>query len=324
MSFAKDAKLEILEHEIVAEECGASFLSGLFRSAGELGKENGRYNAVIITDVKELFDVVNGIVDKLYGGKLKIEIADGFVINKTTYYKLIFPPDTAQRILEDACVLVRENGEYSFVFGIDENLISEDNAKRAFVKGAFIGACTSSIKISEDIMQKTSSGYHLEFTSHSYEFLSELSSLLAQYGVLAKLIKRKKQYVLYIKEASSVENLLALVEASGSVVRLTEEMVVRQLRNRANREANCVSANISKTVNASMMQTEAIEYIMDTIGLEELTEDLQEVAMLRLANPEESLNELLELSTIKLTKSGLNHRLLRLVKIAEKLRKEDE
>ena len=324
MSFAKDAKLEVLEHEIVAEECGIAFLSGLFRSAGELGRENGRYNASIITDVRELFDSVNKIVDKLYGGELKIEIADGFVINKTTYYKLVFPPDAAERILEDAGVIVKENGEYSFVFGIDPNLIAEDDAKRAFIKGAFLGACTSSIKISEDIMIKTSSGYHLEFTSHSHEFLSELSSMLAEYSVLAKLIKRKNQYVLYIKEASSVENLLALVEASGSVVRLMEEMVVRQMRNRANREANCVSANISKTVNASLLQVESIEYIMDTIGLEELPEDLQDVAMLRLANQEESLTELLSLSTEDYTKSGLNHRLGRLVNIAKKLGKIDE
>ena len=86
-----------------------------------------------------------------------------------------------------------------------------------------------------------------------------------------------------------------------------------------NRQVNCINANISKTVEASLKQVAAINTIISTIGLESLSEELQEVAMLRLANPEESLDELLALSTIKLSKSGLNHRLNKLIRIAKEL-----
>ena len=99
-------------------------------------------------------------------------------------------------------------------------------------------------------------------------------------------------------------------------------MATRGLRNVVNRQVNCINANISKTVEASLKQVEAINYINKKIGLDSLPEDLQEVAVLRLANQEESLDELLKLSTLKLTKSGLNHRYRRILKIAQILKGE--
>ena len=87
-----------------------------------------------------------------------------------------------------------------------------------------------------------------------------------------------------------------------------------------NREVNCINANITKTVEASLKQVAAINTIISTVGLESLDEELQEVAMLRLANPEESLEGLLALSSIDLSKSGLNHRLKKLIRISEELK----
>ena len=104
--------------------------------------------------------------------------------------------------------------------------------------------------------------------------------------------------------------------ANNAVLMLSNEIVTRELRNKVNRQVNCINANINKTVEASLKQINAIKLIENTIGLESLPEDLQEVAVLRLANPEESLDELLKLSTIKLTRSGLNHRFRKLIKIA--------
>ena len=112
---------------------------------------------------------------------------------------------------------------------------------------------------------------------------------------------------------------MALVGAYNSVLELQNELAVRELRNKVNRQTNCVNANISKTVEASLRQLHAIEVIEQTIGLDSLPEDLQVVALLRLANTEESLDELLKLSKIKLTKSGLNHRFRKLIKIADEL-----
>ena len=114
--------------------------------------------------------------------------------------------------------------------------------------------------------------------------------------------------------------MLALVGAGQSVLDLSDEMAKRGLRNTVNRQVNCINANINKTIEASMKQIEAINLINHKIGLDALPDDLQEVAVLRLANQQESMDELLKLSTIKLTKSGLNHRFRRLIKIAEILK----
>lgn len=125
--------------------------------------------------------------------------------------------------------------------------------------------------------------------------------------------------MLYIKDVNTIQDLLALMGANKCVLDLSNEIVTRELRNKVNRQVNCINANINKTVEASLKQVNAINTIINTIGLESLPEDLQEIAVLRLANQEESLDELIKLSTIQLTRSGLNHRFRKLIKIASTL-----
>ena len=198
-------------------------------------------------------------------------------------------------------------------------MLLEDDSKRAFVKGVYIGASTSSIKLSSDTYQSCGSGYHMEFVSQSHKFLLDFSSILAEYNIIGKIFERKNSFVLYIKDVNTIQDLLALVGANESVLNLSNEIITRELRNKVNRQVNCINANINKTVEASLKQVAAINTIINTIGLDSLSEDLQEVAVLRLANQEESLDELLKLSTIKLTRSGLNHRFRKLLKIAKTL-----
>ena len=160
----------------------------------------------------------------------------------------------------------------------------------------------------------------MEFSSHHKPFLEGLESVLSHFNITSKIAIRKKVFVLYLKDSEAIKDLLALVGAMDSVMALADEMAKRGLRNTVNRQVNCINANINKTVEASLKQISAIKYINKKIGLESLPDDLQEVAVLRLANPQESMDELLKLSTIKLTKSGLNHRFRRILKIADFLR----
>lgn len=322
MSFSRESKIEILKKDIPENDCCMfAFLSGLFHSSGEIAKSNGKYIASFVTDVPEVYDYVNRIIHKLYGDWLEIEIEDDYVINKTTYYRISISKENSERVLNDIGVLNLSQDGYEINWGIDDNLVHETCCKKAFIKGAYIGGSTSSIRLSgQEKWKKTTSGYHIEFTSHSHQFLMDLSSLLAEFGILSKLVERKTLYVLYIKEAELIKDLLAIIEADDMVLALSNEIITREQRNKVNREVNCINANINKTVEASLRQVEAINIISETIGIDALPEDLQEVAMLRLANPEESLLELLNLSTIKLTRSGLNHRLKKLQKIAETLK----
>ena len=282
--------------------------------------KNGKWQGNIVTEIKELFKYVDKIVKRLYGDNLSLQIEDNNVINKTTYYSIVLPETIAERVLVDCGILKLGSSGYEIDFEVNENIICDEESKKAFIKGAYVGCSTSSIRISEEEVKKTTSGYHLEFTSHNYKFLSGLSSILAEFNIVTKLVQRKTLFVLYIKEAEVIKDLLALLGAFDSVLTLSNEMITREKRNMINRQVNCINANISRTVEASLKQIDAINTIISTIGIESLAEDLQEVAFLRLANPEESLEELVTLSNISLTRSGLNHRLRKLIKIADSLK----
>lgn len=319
MSFSRQSKEELLQKAYEDDACALSFLSGLFHSCGEIQKKDNKICVKLVSDVESLFTYVKNIVKKLYGDDVDFEISESFNINKNTYYEVSFEIEKFKSLLLDVGVIDFDDGGLTFKFSVDKNLLIEDESCRAFIKGVYVGCATSSIKLSSDASQSCGSGYHLEFVSTRHDFLLSLSELLAQYSIIGKIFERKNSFVLYVKDVNTIQDLLALVGASDSVLALSNEIVTRELRNKVNRQVNCMSANINKTVEASLKQTNAINTIIETVGLESLSEDLQEVAILRLANPEESLDELLKLSTIKLTRSGLNHRFRKIIKIASTL-----
>lgn len=319
MSFAKDSKIEMISGEIEDAFCAQAFLSGLLHASGSLTKNSEGLRVDIVTDFKEMFEFLNSIVSKLYGDSLVLDIADDYIINKTTYYRISFPQSIAMQVLKD-CSLLGAEGEFKFSGEIDKNLVIDEESKKAFIKGAYIGCATSSIRLSELGSQMATTGYHVEFASHRQMFLEGLKEILADFNIVGKIATRKKIFVLYIKDSEAIKDLLALVGANQCVLDLVDEMAKRGLRNTVNRQVNCINANINKTIEASLKQIDAINYINKKIGLDSLPEDLQEVAVLRLANPQESMDELLKLSTIKLTKSGLNHRFRRILKIANFLK----
>lgn len=319
MSFSRDSKEEILQTDIEDDACAIAFLSGLFHSCGEISKKNNKIYIKIVSDVQNLFAYIQKIVKKLYGKEIEAEVGENYKINKNVYYEIAFEVEKFKQFLFDVGVLQLVDGQVSFDFDIDKNLVLEDETRRAFIRGVYVGSSTSSIKLSSDSAQSCGSGYHLEFVSQSHKFLMDFSNLLAEYEFFGKIFERKNSYVLYMKDVNTIQDLLALVGANQAVLTLSNEMITRELRNKVNRQVNCINANISKTVEASLKQVNAINIIINTIGLESLPEDLQEVAVLRLANQEESLDELLKLSTIKLTRSGLNHRFRKLIKIANTL-----
>lgn len=316
MSFAKDTKLQILSTPLENTECELAFLSGLINVSGEFDLAEKQVS--FLTDIPKLYDYANDIITRLYGKGVSLAMADDIRINKTKYFRVCLPKDFAMQMLRDFGI-IGSQGE--FLAGkIDDNLIQDEPSKKAYIKGVFMGCGTSSIKLSKVKTQTSSTGYNVEFVSHSHNFLLELSLVLADFGVITRLIQRKKHYVLYVKESSQICDLLAVLGAYDSVLKLQDELALRELRNKINRQTNCLSANITKTVNASLKQVEAIQLISETIGLESLPMDLQEIALLRLANPEESLTELAGLTTEKLSRSALNHRLMKLQKIANNIR----
>ncbi len=319
MSFAKDSKLEIIEERIEDADCAQAFISGLLHASGSITRNSEDFFVDLITDFKEIYEYIGGLVERLYGQKLTLDISDDHIINKTIYYRIRFPKEISKQVLKD-CSIIDGNGQFNLGGEIDSNIIADEETKKAFLRGAYVGCATSSIKLSELGSRLPTTGYHVEFASHHDIFLQGICDILKCFNINSRIAMRRKIYVLYIKDSESIKDLLALLGATKCVLDLSDEMAKRELRNTVNRQVNCINANINKTVEASLKQISAINLINSKIGLESLPEDLQEVAVLRLANPQESMEELLALSTIKLTKSGLNHRFRRLLKIADILK----
>lgn len=192
---------------------------------------------------------------------------------------------------------------------IHENI--DTNSLPAFLIGAFLASGS---------MIDPNKEYHLEFVSPHEQLCAELCNLLLLIGVTAKVSERKGLCIAYIKESENIEDLLTFMGATMSSLEIMNVKILKDVRNKANRIANCDAANIEKTVEASAKQVEDIEYIEKTAGLGSLSDDLREIAEIRLENPELSLRELGQALSEPISRSGVNHRMKKLSQIADNLR----
>ena len=140
------------------------------------------------------------------------------------------------------------------------------------------------------------------------------------FGVDAKIVERKKHYVVYLKEGAQIVDMLNVMGAHVALMNLENVRILKEMRNSVNRKVNCETANISKTVNAAVRQVEDIQLIVEKQGMSSLPENLQEIARVRMENPDMPLKELGALLTPPIGKSGVNHRLRRIGEIADRLR----
>lgn len=193
---------------------------------------------------------------------------------------------------------------------IDSGIIAT-NSLGVFAGGAFL-ACGS--------VNDPQKEYHLEFSVPEEELAAELAQLLEDIGVTAGRVIRRGQHIVYIKGSESIEDTLTFIGAQQCTLELMNVKIYKDVRNKANRIANCDSANIDKVVNAAMKQIEDIKLIASVSGLDSLSDDLKEVALLRLENTDMSLKEIGENLSEPLSRSGVNHRFQKLSKIADSLR----
>ena len=321
MSFALDAKKEVLKVEIKNDCCAIAYLSAVIKGAGQLSLSAGKNIINIHTDTPELFDVVNRIVKQYYGEECTLCLAEENLGFKIIKYKITIPSSVSEQILFDCGILERdEQNNVNFVNGINPLIIQEECCKISYIRGAFLSCATSNIVIKHyDNETKSNSGYHLEFVFNFEETAQDFCKLLESFNIHAKTTVRKNNPLVYIKEYQVICDILALVGANKAVLELQNEAAIRDLRNNVNRQTNCLNANLNKMVQASVKQLNAINLIKETIGLESLDESLQELCLIRLANPEEPLEKLRQLYSQPVSKSGINHRFSKILKIADEI-----
>ena len=188
----------------------------------------------------------------------------------------------------------------------------EEEILRAIVKGAFLGAGS---------INNPEKKYHLEILFKTKENANYIINICKNFGINLKQLESKNKYILYIKEAEEISKFLALIGANKAVLKFEEIRIMREMKNTINRLVNCETANINKTVNAAVDQINDIKLIQNKNKFEELPEELREIALARLENPECTLKELGEKLVSPIGKSGVNHRLKKIHEFAEELRK---
>ena len=206
--------------------------------------------------------------------------------------------------------------KFSFSQAVRDEVVSDNNLEKnmdyacSFVRECFLFG---------GIISNPGKTYHAEFTLPK-EKAQELLKILKTYDLRPKLIARKGQTVVYIKEADGVALILNIIGAHKSYLALEEMRVQKEVGNQINRSVNCETANLSKTIDAAVTQIAAIDYIAKTVGLNYLPDSLREVAEIRMGNDILNLAEIGALMNPPLGKSGVNHRLRKICKIAENLR----
>lgn len=234
-------------------------------------------------------------------------------LKKNNVYVIVISEDMGLKdLLIETGILKDEEDTFNLDYSISKELIRTDALKKAYIKGSFLGSGSVS---------NPERAYHLEFVVSSIELAEDLKDLINSYGLSAKVIARKNAYIVYLKEGEQIVDILSIIGAFNSLFEFENVRIVKDMRNNVNRLVNCETANLSKTVNAAVRQVESIRLIEKEIGLGRLSKPLRDIAEIRLEYPDESLKELGEMLNPPVGKSGVNHRLRKIEKIADELRK---
>ena len=231
-----------------------------------------------------------------------------FTLSKKTF---IINNCSAKKVLQ-AVKLLDENGHSRQIsHEVSSLLIKNSCCKRAFLRGAFL--CLGS-------MSDPHKGYHLEFVCEHEVHAEQIKQVVGSFDLEARIVKRKRYYVVYLKEGAGIVDLLNVMGAHISLMYLENLRIEKEVRNSINRQVNCEAANITKTVQAASKQIEDIKLLEKYYGMSNLPEPLRQMAEVRLAYPESSLQELGGYLNPPVGKSGVNHRLRKLSEMADKIK----
>ena len=313
MSFSSEVKEEITRVISPARHCQIAEIAAITSLCGRVQiSEFDTYKLLVCTENAGVARKYYSLLKQAFQITASILIKRNVYLKKThTYLVKIDVHEQALRVLQ-AIKLIDAHGEIREEFSqVNHFVLQRDCCKRAFIRGAFLAS--GSISDPEK-------NYHFEIVCTHEEKAKQLQEIMHTFQLDAKIVLRKKYYVVYIKEGARIVDILNVMEAHIALMKLENVRILKDMRNSVNRRVNCETANINKTVSAAMKQVEDIKYIEDTIGFSGLSEGLAEIAKLRLSQPEATLKELGSMLNPPVGKSGVNHRLRKLSNIADDLR----
>lgn len=310
MSFSGKVKDELSKQCPVARHCQIAEVAAIISLCGRIGiSQNDTYSVRIHTENIAVARKYFTLLKKAYNIDTEISIRQSSKLRNYTI--TIKHHKDAMKVLQ-ASKLIDEYGEICENLSVSSNiLIQKECCKRAFIRGAFLAS--GSISDPEKF-------YHFEIVCTTEDKAVQLKNIIQYFNIDAKIVERKKHFVVYIKEGAGIVDILNVMEAHVALMDLENVRILKEMRNSVNRKVNCETANLKKTVSAAVKQIEDIKFIRDKVGLSVISDNLEEMARLRLDNPDASLKELGEMLTPAVGKSGVNHRLRKICEIADDLR----
>lgn len=309
ISFSRIVKEEIVFNDFDME-CEKAILCAMIKIVGTLSLSQSGLSLTLRTENAKIASKLHKLLKDLYQPHIEFRVSRKMKLKKNNVYMLMV--SKAREILEDLH-LMEGIGLQSIP---DPLLLRTDDQKRAYLAGVFL-ACGS-------VNNPDTSNYHLEMSVNEEDYALFIEELMNRYELNAKMIKRRNKYVVYLKSAEKIGDFLRAIGASQSVMDFEMTRIDRSMANTVNRWNNCDIANEMKAMSASTAQIEDIAYVIDKAGIEILDDKTRIVALLRLENPELTLNELagayLEQTGQTISKSGLHHRFKKIKEEAQKLR----
>lgn len=317
MSFSSEVKDELSKQISEARHCQIAEISAIFELCGRvIYTEKGKIYTKIHTENIAVARKYFTLLKKSFNIIGDVSVKRNIYLKKSCIYTVTVADDAASRKILLSTKLMNYSGEIEENYSLNDNLIVQNPCcRRAYLRGSFLAAGS----ISDP--EKT---YHFEITCISEQKAQQLQQMMIYFDIDAKIVVRKKYFVVYIKDGSQIVDALNVMEAHSALMALENIRIEKEIRNSVNRQVNCEMANINKMVSAATKQVEDILYIQEKTGLGNLTEGLREMAEVRIANPEAPLIELGKMLSNPVGKSGVNHRLRKLSQIANELREKDE
>lgn len=308
MSFAADVKKE-LTSLTVQRNLAQAELAALIRMNGSLSLSNHQFVLNVQTENAAIARRIFTLLKEHYDVRSELLVRRKMKLKKNNVYIVRLKQET-QKILLDLDIM----DGLMFQSHIADEIKQSDEKTRAYLRGAFLA--------SGSVNNPETSRYHLEISSIYEEHNQDICDLLNQFDLNARTLERRNGYITYLKGAEKIADFLTLIGATNSMLKFEDVRIVRDMRNSVNRLVNCETANMNKTIDAASKQIENIHFIETTVGLQSLPEKLQEIAELRIQNPEISLKELGEMiPSGAISKSGINHRIRKINDFVDNLRK---
>lgn len=316
MSFTTDVKKNIISRGL-GEVNGAkknipaniAGLSAFVRTSGELGVLQGQPSFFLVSETENVAEFFMQRFAETFAGELSVTHATRDKKRGRAKLVLQCPPAICTEVLSKLRLLKAD--KLTFRLGICKRMTATQNAKIAYIQGAFLGggSCT--------LPSENGSGYHLEIVFSDEKTANDFCDLLMEEEIIAKTVQRKEDYVVYLKSKELISDFLSVIGAETALKKFNAFVEKRDSANHDNRARNCFSGNADKTAIAAVKQVVAIQKLKEKTNFAELSEELKTLAKTRLERPQMSLKELAEY--LDVSKSCLNHRLRKLIELSNEL-----